>query len=60
MIKIIPFESHFEHWPKKGPIAEMGPTNVVQVVTNAAPVCKAVGVMVQKEYRLVPTSKSDF
>ena len=41
-------------------IAEVGPTNVVQVVTDAAPVCKAVGAMVQKEYRLVPTSKSDF
>lgn len=34
-------------------IAEVGPSNVVQVITDAAPVCKAAGTMVQKEYRLV-------
>lgn len=32
-------------------IVEVGPTNVVRVVTDAALVCKATGVMVQKEYR---------
>ena len=36
-------------------IAEVGPSNVVQVITDAAPVCKAAGVLVQKQYRLVTT-----
>ena len=40
-------------------IAKVGPTNVVQVVTDAAPVCKAATMMVKKEYMFVPTSKSD-
>ncbi len=34
-------------------IVEVGPTNIVQVITDAAPVCKAAGAMVQKEYKLV-------
>ena len=34
-------------------IAKVGPSNVVQVITDTAPVCKAAGTMVQKEYRLV-------
>eukprot|EP00253_Pinus_taeda_P035891 PITA_35891 len=32
-------------------IAEVGPSNVVQVIADAAPVCKAAGAMVQKEYK---------
>ena len=32
-------------------IAEVGPSNVVQVITDAAPVCKATETMVQKEYK---------
>jgi len=38
-------------------IVEVGPFNVVQVVTDATPVCEATGMMVQKEYRLVTTDK---
>ena len=34
-------------------IVEVGPSNVVQVVTNAALVCKATKMMDQKEYKLV-------
>lgn len=39
---------------------EMGPSNVVQVIIDEVPVCKLVGKMVQKEYRLVTNYKSDF
>ena len=31
-------------------IAEVGPSNVLQVITDAALVCKAAEMMVQKEY----------
>eukprot|EP01018_Ginkgo_biloba_P001880 Gb_06710 [translate_table: standard] len=32
-------------------IEEVGSSNVVQVITNATPICKAVGIMVQNKYR---------
>lgn len=34
-------------------IAEVGPSDVIQVLTDVAPMCTAMGIMVQKEYRLV-------
>lgn len=34
-------------------IDEVGPSNVVQVITAATPVCKAAGLMVQKQYTYI-------
>eukprot|EP01018_Ginkgo_biloba_P020548 Gb_02890 [translate_table: standard] len=34
-----------------GAIKEVGVSNVVQVITDAAPVCKVVGLLVQKKYK---------
>eukprot|EP00253_Pinus_taeda_P027883 PITA_27883 len=35
----------------KDAIDEVGPSNVVHVITDAAPVCKATGLMIQSRYR---------
>ena len=35
----------------KDAIDEVGPSNVVHVITDAAPVCKAAGLMIQSRYR---------
>lgn len=35
----------------KDAIEEVGPSNVVHVITDATPVCRAAGLMIQSRYR---------
>ncbi|XP_059075352.1 uncharacterized protein LOC131875288 [Cryptomeria japonica] len=44
-------DAHFQFQILKDAIEEVGPQNVVQVVTNVAHVCKAVGKIIEAAYR---------
>jgi hypothetical protein len=44
-------DAAFQFEVLKDAIEEIGPTNVVQVITDVAPVCRSVGLMIQSRYK---------
>jgi len=44
-------DAAFQYEVLKDAIEEIGPTNVVQVITDAAPVCRSAGLMIQSRYK---------